>query len=209
MSIKRDVLWSVKEGKFIGFCDFGNNLDIEGTETLAIEALVFMLVSLNGKWKLPIGYFFLNKITAVTQAELVKTALTLTDNVGLTVWGVICDGAYSNLATMTILGCDFHHKKYEDIKCWFNHPVNNRKVYFIPDACHNLKLARNTLGNCGSIQSNKGYIRWEHIYKLHNVQSDLSFKLKNKLSMSHINWRNNKRSFRIIIWSDPTKVRFK
>jgi len=72
----------VKESKFIWFCDLGNELDLEGTETLATETLVFMLVSLNGKWKLPIGYFFLNKITAVTQAELVKTALTLTDNVG-------------------------------------------------------------------------------------------------------------------------------
>lgn len=101
----------MKEGKFIGFCDLGNELDLEGTETLATEALVFMLVSLNGKWKLPIGYFFLNKITAVTQAELVKTALTLTDNAGLTVWGITCDGAYSNLATMKILGCEFENKK--------------------------------------------------------------------------------------------------
>lgn len=83
-----------------------------------------MLVSLNGKWKLPISYFFLNKITSVIQAELVKTELTLTDNAGLTVCGITCDGAYSNLATMKILGCEFEKKKYDEIKCWFNHPVN-------------------------------------------------------------------------------------
>lgn len=192
MSIKKQVLWSVKEGKFIGFCDLGNELDLEGTETVATEVLVFMLVSLNGKWKLPIGYFFLNKITAVTQAELIKTALTLTDNVGLTVWGITCDGAYSNLATMKILGCEFENQKYDDIKCWFNHPVNNSKVYFIPDACHNLKLARNTLGNCKTLESDNGYIRWEHIYKLQEVQNELTFKFRNKLSASHINWQNNK-----------------
>lgn len=190
MYIKKQVLWSVKEGKFIGFCDLGNEFDLEGTETVATEVLVFMLVSLNGKWKLPIGYFFLNKITAVTQ--LIMTALTLTDNVGLTVWGITCDGAYSNLATMKILGCEFENQKYDDIKCWFNHSVNNSKVYFIPNACHNLKLARNTLGNCKILESDNGYIRWEHICKLQEVQNELTFKFRNKLSASHINWQNNK-----------------
>lgn len=86
---------------------------------------VFKLVSLNGKWKLPIGYFFLNKITAVTQAELVKTTLTLTDNVGLKFRSVTCDGIYSNSAKLKILGCEFHDKNYEGIEYWFNHPVNN------------------------------------------------------------------------------------
>jgi len=123
MSIKKRILWGVKEGKFIGFCDLANELDLEGTETLATEALVFILVGLNGKWKLPIGYFFLNKITAVTQAELVKTALTLTDNAGLTIWGITCDGAYSNLATMKILGCEFENKNYDEIKWLHDRPI--------------------------------------------------------------------------------------
>lgn len=46
------------------------------------------------KWKLPIGYFFKNKISAFSQAELVKTSLTLTHNAGLKVLGIVCDGAY-------------------------------------------------------------------------------------------------------------------
>jgi len=43
-------LWDEKTGKFIGNCDVGNALEIEGTNTPATEVLVFMLVSLNGKW---------------------------------------------------------------------------------------------------------------------------------------------------------------
>jgi len=54
---------------------------------------------------------------------------------------------------MKILGYETGNN-YNDIKCWSPHPVNNDKVYFIPDACHNLKLARNTLGNCRVLKSN-------------------------------------------------------
>ncbi|MCV5003524.1 hypothetical protein OFM39_28110, partial [Escherichia coli] len=43
----------------------------------ATEVLVFMLINLKGKWKCPIGYFFQNKINAVTQAELIKSALSI------------------------------------------------------------------------------------------------------------------------------------
>jgi hypothetical protein len=60
---------------------------------------------------------------------------------------------------MDILGCEFDHKKLEEIKCWFNHSINDSKIYFIPGACHNLKLVRNTLGNCKTLKSDKGYIR--------------------------------------------------
>jgi len=58
---------------------------------------------------------------------------------------------------------------YEELKWWFSHPVNNQKVYYIPDACHNLKLVRNTLGNCKFIESNKGNVKWAHILYLHNT----------------------------------------
>jgi len=84
MSIRKQIIWNDKNNKFLGHCDFRNNLDIVGNET-ATEVLVFMAVRIYGKWKLPIGYFYQNKIPAVSQAELVKTTLTLTQNAGLKV----------------------------------------------------------------------------------------------------------------------------
>lgn len=90
MSIRKQVLWDDKTGKFIGNCDMGNELEIEGTNTAATEVLVFMIVSLNGKWKLPVGYFLQNKISSITQAQLVKSALTHSHKSGLKVWGVTC-----------------------------------------------------------------------------------------------------------------------
>lgn len=86
MSLRKQILWSDKFNKFIDYCDFGGELQLEGTDTPATEALFFMLVSLNGKWKLPIAYVLQNKTTAVAQAELVKSILTHTHKAGLTVW---------------------------------------------------------------------------------------------------------------------------
>lgn len=150
-----------------------------------------MLISINGKWKLPIGYFFQKKISAVSQAELVSLALRHTHNVGIKVWSIVCNGAYTNISTMKYLGCILDGN-YDEMKCWFSHPFSKEKVYFIPDACHNLKLARNTLGNCKYFESNKGNVKWSHIINLHNVQNVITFKFSNKISSAHIHWYNNK-----------------
>lgn len=191
MSIKKQISWDERLGKFVGYCDYGNAFELEGSETPATEALVFMLTSINGKWKLPIGYVFQNKITASIQAELIKSALTHAHNAGLTIWSVTCDGAYTNVSTLKLLGCKIGNN-YDDIESWLEHPVTRSKVYYIPDACHMLKLARNILANNYVLESDTGYIRWDHIRNLFKVQKELTLKLANKLSMAHVNWHNNK-----------------
>lgn len=191
MSIKKQILWDERLGKFVGYCDYGNAFELEGSETPATEALVFMLSSINGKWKLPIGYVFQNKITASIQVELIKSVLTHSHNTGLTIWSVTCDGAYTNVSTLKLLGCKIGNN-YEDIESCFEHPVTRTKLYYIPDACHILKLARNILANNSVLESDTGYIRWDHIRNLFKVQKDLTLKLANKLSMAHVNWHNNK-----------------
>lgn len=191
MSIKKQIVWDERLGKFIGNTDYGNSIEAEGSDSPATEALVFMLVSINGRWKLPVGYVFLNKINDTFQAELIKSALTHAYNSGLTVWSVTCDGAYTNMSTLKLLGCQFGNS-YDEIKCWFKHPISETKVFYIPDACHMLKLARNTLANNHELESNKGLIRWDHITNLYNIQKDVTLKLSNKLNMAHVNWQNNK-----------------
>lgn len=118
MSIKKQILWDERLGKFVGYCDNCNAFELEGSETPATEALVFMLTSINGKWKLPIGYVFQNKITASIQAELIKSALTHAHNAGLTVLSVTRDGAYTNVSTLKLLGCKIGNN-YDDIESWF------------------------------------------------------------------------------------------
>lgn len=193
MAIKKQIIWDKKANKFVGFSDYGSQLDLEGNNMPATEVLVFMLINLKGKWKCPIGYFFQNKINAVTQAELIKSALSVTHNAGLRVWGITCDGAFTNFSSMKILGCKFQDiSSYTELKSWINHPISNEKVFFLPDPCHMLKLARNTLGNAKVIITNKGVVKWDYIENLFKVQSDLSLKLGNKLSQAHVMWQQNK-----------------
>lgn len=104
---------------------------------------------------------------------------------------MVCDGAYTNLSTMKHLECVMDGGN-EELKCWFSHPVNDQKVCFLPDACHNLKLARNTLRNCKCIESNKGNFKWAYILNLHIVQNEITFKFSNKISAAHVHWYNNK-----------------
>lgn len=69
VTIKKQIVWDKKNGKYVGFSDYDYELDLEGTNTPVTEVLVlFMLVSLNGKWKVPVGYVF--KIKSVLLIKL-------------------------------------------------------------------------------------------------------------------------------------------
>jgi len=74
MTIRKKIIYDHNNDRFVGYCDFGG-IQVECQETPATEALVFMLVCLNGKWKWPIGYFLQTKSTASIQTGLVTTAI--------------------------------------------------------------------------------------------------------------------------------------
>lgn len=117
MAIRKQIIWDPTSETFVGMYDFGNSLTIEDSDLPATEVLVFMLVSLNGKWKWPVGYFYIHKIIASVQAELIKTALILSQSSGIRVWSVTCDGAFVNYSTMNLLGCNLFTLTYNELKC--------------------------------------------------------------------------------------------
>lgn len=75
---------------------------------------------------------------------------------------------------------------------FFQHPIDKYKVRVILDACHMLKLARNTLADYKEFISNEGNIKWQYFINLYNMQNKLTFKFKNKLSSQCINYMQNK-----------------
>ena len=106
MSIKKGIIWEPVTGKYVGFVDYGNANVAASTPTSlaqATEALYFYLVALNGSWKLPIGYFLINKIKAPIQGQLVNKALILTEEKGIRVRNITFDGAPTNLVTAKYL----------------------------------------------------------------------------------------------------------
>lgn len=59
MPIRHQVEWTGQ--KFCGYVDIGTGID-EDTLPEAKEALVSMLLAINGSWKVPVGYFLLDSL---------------------------------------------------------------------------------------------------------------------------------------------------
>lgn len=144
-----------------------------------------MLSSLKQKWKWPVGYWFVDKIKSNVQAQLIRIAITQCDKFGINVVAVTCDGAYANSSTFKTLGCDLD-QPFDFIKSDFSITSTKANVYFTPDACHNVKLARNALETLVFKDSNNSLIEWRYIHKLFELQNDMGFKLyEGKVSSSN------------------------
>lgn len=60
--------------KTLGLVNYGNGTS--DVDKVATQAFVMMLVSLNENWKLPVGYFFVDGLTAEIKSNLVNICLT-------------------------------------------------------------------------------------------------------------------------------------
>jgi hypothetical protein len=69
----------------------------------------------------------------------------------------------------------------------FKSDFYDHKLYFVPDVCHMLKLARNALGDLKELRDgDNNLIKWAHIKLLHEIQNDEGLKFANKLANGHI-----------------------
>ncbi|KAI5729271.1 hypothetical protein M8J76_000908 [Diaphorina citri] len=184
MSIRKQVSWDKKNKKMSGYVDLGNGLS-DQNETYASEALVFMVVSMKQKFKCPVGYFLVDKISAEVQAELLKSCIKKLNDVGVSVVNVTFDGAQANIKTAKILGCDFTARDP-------TFAVDGRNINVSLDACHMVKLARNTLADKKIITSPNGDIKWQYLVDLVEEQEKIGLKFANKLSGRHIKFFNKK-----------------
>jgi DNA transposase THAP9 len=168
MSIRKQTVWDLSLNKYVGFVDCGI-ASLEPVEELASEVLVILLVGLKKKWKCPVAYFLINKISSSVQCELVRTALVMSADAGLRVWTVTCDGAFANIETFRLLGCKFG-TTYNEFDPSFKHPSQTYRCFAVLDVCHMLKLARNTLADLRELRSSEGKIQWKFMTELARVQ---------------------------------------
>ncbi|EFN73364.1 THAP domain-containing protein 9, partial [Camponotus floridanus] len=192
MAIRTQIIHDIKTDKNRGYVDYGDILNID-SQDLATEVLVFQIVSYTNKFKCPIAYFFINKINANMQAQLIKCAIEKLYEVGVIVRSLTCDGTKTNLSTFKLLGCNL---STDNMKTFFEHPQNKSNVYCIMDPCHMVKLARNALAET-NISSKAGLISFSYIKKLHTIQEEADLKLANKLSYNHVNFSNKKMNVRL------------
>ena len=59
------MLYDSTQDKYVGFVNYGP-IQTEKPDTLATEAVVFLLVGARTHWKCPIGYFLADKLSSKT-----------------------------------------------------------------------------------------------------------------------------------------------
>ncbi|KAG8175617.1 hypothetical protein JTE90_019429 [Oedothorax gibbosus] len=121
---------------------------------VAKDALVFLVNSLNGNWKVPVAYFLINGLNAIERANLISEALTHIHETGVDIVSLTFDGTSTNISSVNELGANI---SVDNLKHYFPHPVTKEPVYVILDACHMLKLVRNCLASKGSLFDGVSY----------------------------------------------------
>lgn len=192
MALRQHVEWDGK--KYQGYIDMGTELD-DDSLPVAKECLTFLVVAINGSWKLPVGYFMIAGLGAMERANLVQQCITKLHAVGVSVTSLTFDGAATNLSMMQRLGCKLD---CNNIKSWFSHPVTEQPVNVFLDACHMLKLVRNSIADKNSFIDGQGHhIRWRYVEELHKLQEREGLHLGNKLRGAHIEFFKKKMNVKL------------
>ena len=190
MSIRKHVQWDAKADKYRGFVDCGTKVDDDSLPE-ATEALVYLAVSVNSNWKVPCGYFLVNGLTAEEKANLTKDCLTKLHKVGVKVVSFTCNGPTTHQAMLKLLGARL---SADNMQAYFPHPCDSsEKIYIFLDACHMIKLVRNTMSEWKVLKDKDGnIIGWKFLEDLHKLQESEGLRLANKLRSAHIDWKPQK-----------------
>lgn len=125
--------------KYVGYANFSDGKDEMHDETLrTTQVFIFMLNYINERWKLPVGYFFINTVGGTKSKMLSFPQQSRAKVISLTF-----DGAGNNKIMCKELGALLKDSK--NLKPWFHHPCTGECVYILYDPPHALKLIRNTL----------------------------------------------------------------
>lgn len=184
ISIRKRIEWDGT--RFTGFIDVGGHIDSEELPE-AREAIVFLLVCLNQCWKVPVGYFLTNGLSAGDKAQLIKKCLEFVHQADVVVTSLTFDGAASNISAVQQLGAELNNP-YK-LKTFFRHPVTEKNVYVFLDICHMVKLLRNCFGALKTLKnSSDEFIKWEFVSKLVEVQNFEGLHAATKLRNRHLQW---------------------
>lgn len=173
-----------------GYVDFGGVIETD-KRTLATEALNIMFVGMNVPVKMAIGYFFINGIGTQQLHKLIKIGRQLLYDCGIVSGTLAYDGLSSNFSMSKSLGCDWTNPHNIQSELLFGDlPF---KTWAFPDMPHMAKLWRNAFHHFGGFLSgvdSDQKIEWKYVARLFDLQNNLKFRLGNKLTKLHINFKN-------------------
>lgn len=153
------------------------------TLRLASEVLVFMLVAINQNFKLPIAYYYTDKLSGREKAKLLKNILCTLYEKNLDVVSITFDGASSNISMCQELGA-YLRTEIEEIKPYFDHPIDkSKRIYIFYDVCHMIKLVRNIISKYDLTNNENKTISWKFIQQLAFFKRQKNYILRLKLEV--------------------------
>ena len=157
MAIKKHVQWNGQ--RQVGYVDLGiqsSNIDTDSLPE-AKDALVFLLVAINSRWKIPIAYFLINGLSGKEKSNMVNKSIEIVHGTGAVVVSLTFDGAAANMTMSKELGANLSRN---NLKSYFQNPVTHDPIFIFIDMCHVIKLLRNALGDWGYfLDDNNNYIK--------------------------------------------------
>lgn len=203
MSIRQHIEYDGK--KYCGYVDFGENFSNDNT-TVAKEVLLFMFVCMNGAWKIPIGYFIANGVTAEQKCSLILQTISSLHEAGVKVSALTFDGTRTNLSAVKKLGCNLNPDSFQTYSM---HPETKEKIFIMLDSSHMVKLVRNSFGDLKVfVDGNGNKIEWEFMKQWNIVQTEHNEGLHaaNKLRSAHMNYKKQKMKVRLATQLFSTSV---
>ena len=187
MAIKNHIEWDQNAGSMTGFVNLElSSVQDTDSDEVAPEAVVILAVGLLGHWKAPIAYFLTSKLAATLQGELLRQAIIELESVGLSTVALVMDGLAANVRMVKDFGCTLD---VDNISPFFPNPVDpSKQIAVVFDACHMLKLMRNTLHCYKAISlPGKGIARFHHFRLLNDTQKE-GLRAANRLTTRHIDF---------------------
>lgn len=183
VAIRKNVQWCDQEKTYLGYVTCGQTEEGEELDEIPMErqAILFMLNAINERFQMPIAYYFINSLNSDQRVELLNLIMaTLTEH-GIRISNVTFDGFSANSKMCRDLGANL---ELDDgiFHPYFLNPVDNKRIDIIFDACHMLKLIRNTFAKRRVIfDGNGNQIEWVYIERLYRFTRE-NFQMTHKIT---------------------------
>ena len=178
ISLKQHLYYDISRDKITGLEDFGSGYR---TNKVANSALTFLLGSISGKWKQPLGYALVNGSCPTDEMEdLVKEAIDKVEGIGLNVVVVLSDMGSNFQSLANRLGITPE-------KPWFIH--KGKKYFLMFDPPHLMKCVRNNLIKY-TFKFENYQAQWKDIEQFYNKDKELPIRAAPKLTDKHIRPNN-------------------
>ncbi len=142
---------------FVGYTNYGGIVENDKEGEIATTALFIMASSINGNYRVPLGYILTNGLKTGLLANIIIKTLKVMNETNSIVAAVTFDGLRSNLSAVQSLGANLDALS-DEFKPTITDPNTDRRVAIILDACHMMKLMRNLFKHYSVIFNENGEV---------------------------------------------------